>query len=209
MTSPAPRAGTVAGGVTVAQIAELQGFGAVFSLDGAKLAYLKLSPSPALKAAFAELDRAPQAERNLRQSVVNAQSGLEAIITVRDLATGREEELKTDEMVKSSLVFGSADVIFFAGASLSGGPPQQVYTIAESRAAAPVTAGPGDMAPAFANSTGDAVAITTRMTAGGRGRRRPRERKLQRAHSQRRQGHATEYDGSPLILRRRQVDWRL
>ena len=169
LTSPAARAGTVAGGVTVAQIAELQGFGAVFSLDGSKLAYLKLSPSPALKAAFAELDRAPQAERNLRQSVVNAQSGLEAIITVRDLATGREEELKTDEMVKSSLVFGSADVIFFAGASLSGGPPQQVYTIAEGRAAAPVTAGPGDMTPAFANSTGDAVAITTRMTAGGRG----------------------------------------
>ena len=169
LTSPAARAGTVAGGVTVSQIAELQGFGAVFSLDGSKLAYLKLSPSPALKAAFAELDRAPQAERNLRQSVVNAQSGLEAIITVRDLATGREEELKTDEMVKSSLVFGSADVIFFAGASLSGGPPQQVYTIAESRAAAPVTAGPGDMTPAFANSTGDAVAITTRMATGGRG----------------------------------------
>ena len=206
LTSPAARAGTVAGGVTVAQIAELQGFGAVFSLDGSKLAYLKLSPSPALKAAFAELDRAPQAERNLRQSVVNAQSGLEAIITVRDLATGREEELKTDEMVKSSLVFGSADVIFFAGASLSGGSPQQVYTIAEGRAAAPVTAGPGDMTPAFANSTGDAVAITTRMAAGGRGGGGPRERKLQRAHSQRRQGHATEYDGSPLILRRRQDD---
>jgi hypothetical protein len=102
LTSPTPRAGTVAGGVTVAQIAELQGFGAVFSLDGSKLAYLKLSPSPALKAAFAELDRAPLAERNLRQSVVNAQSGLEAIITVRDLATGREAELKTDEMAKSS-----------------------------------------------------------------------------------------------------------
>jgi hypothetical protein len=102
LTSPSARAGTVAGGVTVAQIAELQGFGAVFSLDGSKLTYLKLSPSPALRAAFAELDRAPQAERNLRQSVVNAQSGLEAIITVRDLATGREAELKTDEMVKSS-----------------------------------------------------------------------------------------------------------
>jgi len=58
LTSPKARVGTVAGGVTIAQIAELQGFGAVFSLDGSKLAYLKLSPSPALKAAFAELDRA-------------------------------------------------------------------------------------------------------------------------------------------------------
>ena len=48
---------------------------------------------------------------------MNAQSGLEAIITVRDMATGREEELKTDDMVKSSLVFGSANVVFFAGAS--------------------------------------------------------------------------------------------
>ena len=164
-----PTAHPVADGVTVSRIAELQGFGAVFSLDGSKLAYLKLSPSPALKAAFAELDRAPQAERNVRQAAVNAQSGLEAIITVRDMATGHEEELKTDDTVKSSLVFGSANVVFFAGASASGGSPQQVYTVAEGRAAAPVTAGPGDKTPAFANSTGDAVAITTRMAAGGRG----------------------------------------
>ena len=167
LTSPTAR--PVADGVTVSRIAELQGFGAVFSLDGSKLAYLKLSPSPALKAAFAELDRAPQAERNVRQAAVNAQSGLEAIITVRDMATGHEEELKTDDTVKSSLVFGSANVVFFAGASASGGSPQQVYTVAEGRAAAPVTAGPGDKTPAFANSTGDAVAITTRMAAGGRG----------------------------------------
>jgi hypothetical protein len=169
LANPEGRAGGGGSSRPIRQLAELQGFGAVFSLDGSKLAYLKLVPSPALQTAFAELDRAPQAERNLRLATVNARAGLEAILTIRDLATGRETEHKTDEMVKGPLVFGAGDVLFFAGASAVGGSPQQIYSIAVGQPATPVTTGPGDKSPAFSNSTGDAVVIATRMSGGGRG----------------------------------------
>jgi Peptidase family M28/WD40-like Beta Propeller Repeat len=153
----------------VRQIAELPGFGAAFSLDGSKLAYLKLAPSAALKTAFAELDRAPQAERNFRLAAATARSALEAVITVRDMASGREAELKTDEMAKSSLVFGSNDNLFFAGTAVAAGSTQQICTIAEGHPATPLTAGPGDKSPIQSNATGDAVVIATRTGGGGRG----------------------------------------
>jgi hypothetical protein len=150
-------------------VAELTGFGAAFSLDGARLAYFKLSPSDALKSAFSELDKVSQTERSVRLATLNARSALEAIVTVRDIASGRESELKTDEMIKSSLIFGAGDVLYFAGVSPTGGTPQQIYAIAESKPATPVTTGPGDKAPVVSNATGDAVLLAMRTGGGDRG----------------------------------------
>ena len=207
-------AGTAAPG-GVRQIAELHGYGAAFSLDGGRLAYLKVSPSPALAAAYAELERAPAAERNMRLAALNARSAAEAVITVRDLASGSETELKTDEMVKGSLVFGAGNVLLFAGASAAGGSPQQLYSIAEGRAATALTTGAGDKAPVLSNSSGDRVVMVTRGAggaargAGAGGRRRSSgrwtRRHLQRAGGRRRQGRAAQHHRPAVVLRRRQV----
>jgi Peptidase family M28/Fibronectin type III domain len=163
---PAPASASGGPGV-VRSVGDLHGYGAVFSLDSSRLAYLKLSPSPALIGAYAELDRVPPAERNLRLAAINGRAAVEAVITVRDLASGREIELPTDAMLKGSLVFASGNVLLFAGASAAGGSPQQVYAIAEGRPATALTTGPGDKSPVLSNSTGDAVVVATRMAGGG------------------------------------------
>ena len=101
-------AGVVAGGWTVTPVAELHGYGAVVLTGQLQTGLPQAAPSPALTAAYGELERTPQAERAFRLAALNARCAVEAAITVRDLASGRETELKTDELIKSSLVFGPA-----------------------------------------------------------------------------------------------------
>ena len=146
-------------------IAVLQGSGAVFSPDGSRLAYLKLTPSPALRDAQAAVEGAAQQERQQRQAAVTRGIQLESQIAVRDLATGSESVMNVGEMRKTTLALGSGDTVVFAGAS--GSDPLQLHVASASGAAVLKTEGTGEKSPLAVNSTGTALLYSIRAAGGG------------------------------------------
>ncbi|MEO7271425.1 MAG: M20/M25/M40 family metallo-hydrolase [Vicinamibacterales bacterium] len=156
-----------AAGIAVRTLTDLPGYAAVFSPDSGSLAYLKLTSSPELAAATAELDRAPAAERTLRLATLNARLAAASTITVRDLASGRETTVATGDLAKTALVMGRDGTVFFAGADAASSTGQQIYAAASGRAAAPITTGAGDKVPVALNSSADALLLTTRLAGGG------------------------------------------
>ena len=155
-----------AGGLTARPVADLAGYGAVFSSDSATLAYLKITLSPELAAVAAEVDRAPAAERPLRLAMLNSRLGATSVVTLRDLASGRESSIAVENLTKASLVIGPAGAVYFSGADPAGGAPQQIYRAGTGTAATAITSGAGDKSPVALNATGDALLVTTRMAAG-------------------------------------------
>ena len=168
--APARTIRVVASDGSEKKIADLEGFDGAFSADGSRIAYLKLTPSPALKSAYAELERTPAAERFDRAAALTLQSRTEAQLTVRDLATGTEAALDTGTLAKGAPAFGAGSVVLFAGAA-GNGAPQQIYAVSQGKPAVALTSGAGDKTPAGVNSTGDALLFATRGAgpAGGRG----------------------------------------
>jgi len=146
---------------------ELPGYGASFSPDSTKVAYLRLAPSGELLQAQAELDAAPQAERTQRQAAVTRQITAEAQIVVRDLASGREATLDAGTLGKTAIAFGAASIVF------SGSPPDaattQIYEVAEGRPPVVRSTGSVDKELQEVNATGTAVLFTHRPPGGGRG----------------------------------------
>ena len=148
--------------------AELQGSAAAFSPDGTRLAYLKLTPSPALLEAQAAVDRAPQQERQQRQATVTRGIQFESQIAVRDLASGSESVLSVGEMRKTAIAFGAGGTVVFAGAA--GSDPVQLHVVSSSGAAVLKTEGAGEKAPLAVNSTGTALLYSIRAPGAGGGR---------------------------------------
>jgi hypothetical protein len=148
-------------------IAELGGFGAVFSPDDSRIAYLKVSPGRELTDAQAALDQSPPAERTQRQAALNQLIAAEARITVRDLARGRESPIDTGALRKTALAY-AADRILFSGATPDGAP-DQIFDVAEGRAPAARTSGGPDKILLELNAPGTALLFTTRAAGGGRG----------------------------------------
>jgi hypothetical protein len=144
------------------EIATVQGYGAVFSQDGSTLAYLRLQPSPALAAAYEEAAAAPPGERSFRTATLSGRASGEAVITLRDVATGRETAVDAGTLLKSDLVFAGNMLLF------AGGPPgagRQVYSVSPDRGVEAVTSGDGDKTPVVATADGKAVLISTRPSA--------------------------------------------
>jgi Tol biopolymer transport system component len=137
---PARRTRVVPANGTTTPVAELPGFGAAFSVDGSKIAYLRLP-----------------AEGDV----------LQARIVVRDIASGRETTIDTGPMRKSSLAYG-ANAIFFTGAGPEGGA-EQIFEVAEGRAPAARTTGNMDKVLQSMNAPGTALFFTSRSAGGGRG----------------------------------------
>jgi peptidase M28-like protein/WD40 repeat protein len=146
-------------------VVELHGFGAAFSLDTTKLAYLKVPAS--LTEVYAELDRAPQAERVQRIASLNARVAAESQVVIRDLSNGSEVEVETASMRKTGLGFGAGGMLLVA--SLGEAQPQQVYSVAPGNAPVALTSGEGDKSVVAVNATGTAAVISVRTAGGGRG----------------------------------------
>ncbi len=125
---------------TTTAVAELPGVGAAFSVDGLKIAYLRLP-----------------ADGNV----------IQARIVVRDIASGHETTIDTGSMRKSSLAFG-ANAIFYTGAGPDGGP-EQIFEVAEGRVPVARTTGNLDNVLQSMNAPGTALFFTNRPAAGGRG----------------------------------------
>jgi Tol biopolymer transport system component len=138
---------------TTTPVAELPGFGAVFSPDGSTLAYLSLAPREEPAAAQSRADRQPQ-QNALDQTV----TALPRLI-VRDVATGRETPFDTGAIRMTALAYG-AGAIFFSGTVADG--PAQIYEFAEGRAPVARTAGDLDKVLVKMNAAGTALLFTTR-----------------------------------------------
>ena len=120
-----------------AVVAELPGTGAVFSPSGKKVAYLKLPQNEDLKKAQAALDAAPAQgpARNAAQQTLNYLQWKYAVVTLRDLQTRQETELRTGALLKSSLAVGAdGETVYFVGAREGETTRNDIYAITPASA---------------------------------------------------------------------------
>ncbi|HKQ78273.1 MAG TPA: M20/M25/M40 family metallo-hydrolase [Blastocatellia bacterium] len=125
----------VAGGRAV--VAELPGTGAVFSPSGNKIAYLKLPQNEDLKKAQAALDAAPAQgpARAAAQQTLNYLQSKHAVVTLRDLQTKQETELRTETLLKSSLAVGpDGETVYFVGAREGETTRNDIYAVTPASA---------------------------------------------------------------------------
>jgi len=149
---------------------ELPGVGAAFSVDGLKVAYLRLPNGQNATAAQTALDSAGQGDRAQRANALNQVIAAESRVVVRELATGRESMLDTGTLRVTAVQCG-ADSVVVTGYPADGGPAQ-IYDVAEGRAPIPRTTGDTDKIIQARNSTGTMLTFTTRAIGGsGRGGR--------------------------------------
>jgi hypothetical protein len=150
-------------------IAELKGWGASFSSDGAKIAYVRVPRSPEILAAQTALDNATSSERTERLAKLTTLLNAASRIVLRDLASGREQELDTTGVAISALAVGAGDSIVFTGAPNATGPAQ-IYLVGEKQPLTALTTGDTEKILGAINATGTALIFTTRQP-GGRGAR--------------------------------------
>ncbi len=149
---------------------DLPGVRAAFSVDGLKVAYLRLPNSQDATAAQTALDRAAQPERAQRLNALNQIIAAESRVVVRELATGTETTLDTGSLRVAAIECG-AESVLVTGYAAEGGPAQ-IYDVAEGRAPIARTSGDGDKIIQARNSTGTVVTFITRAIGGtGRGGR--------------------------------------
>ena len=141
----------------------IPGFGAVFSPDGARLAYLAVTTTPELTAAQAAVDPGALSDRPRRLAAFNELIAAQARIIVREIASGRESEIPAAGLQKTQLAYGAA-TIWFSGQA-PGDEALQIYEAAQGRPAVARTTGPLDKAIARMNSTGTALLFTARPRA--------------------------------------------
>jgi hypothetical protein len=153
---------------TTKPISELPGFGASFSQDGSRIAYLNVVVTDSLKNAYAEFERAPQTERAQRATALNTQAASQARIVLRDLATGAETGLNTGAIRTSTPLFTAGSTILFAGTAANDAG-QQIYSVAPGKPARALTSDAGEKAIAAVTSTGNAVLFSSRQAGPGRG----------------------------------------
>ncbi len=155
-------------------VTELKGWGAAFSPDGAKIAFVQApAATPEMDKAQAALEAAQSgttAERNQRTAALNELVGPAALIVVRDIASGRETSIDTGTVSKASVLFGAGETIVFAGAN-ERGAPQQIYVAGAGKAATAVTTDATEKVLGALNRRGTSLLFTTRLPGTGRGGR--------------------------------------
>jgi hypothetical protein len=145
---------------------ELPGFGASFSPDGTRIAYLKVAPTRELTDEHAAMERAPAADRALRLATLNLAILTAARITVRDLTSGSETDVDTGTLRKTAPMIAADGLVIFAG----GPDPAQIHAV--SAAGGPpraLTGSGGEKVLQELNATGTAALVTIRTPGGGRG----------------------------------------
>ena len=166
-------------------VTELPGSGAMFSPNGSKVVYLRTSQNSELDKAQEALDKTTEQgpERTfLQQTLTRLQAKLSRIV-VRDLATQREVELNTGDLLKSTLAFGADnETVFFVGAAESDARRSDVYAVTATSQpvtvtdidgfkTAPVVGASGAMIVSLPNQTPFPVPQRPNPNAGGQGQR--------------------------------------
>ncbi len=148
-------------------VLELPGSGAAFSVDGKRIAYLRLAPVGELIAAQASLDASTPAERPQRQTALNQLMAARVRLVVHDIASGAETPIDTGLIRKTSLAYGAA-AIFFTGSPPDGGA-EQIYEVVEGGVPIARTTGTESKVLSAMNAAGTALIFTSRPAADGRG----------------------------------------
>jgi Tol biopolymer transport system component len=154
------------------RILELRGWGAQFSPDGTKLAYVRAAESPEIASAQKAVDTATTAERTERVNALNDLINVAGTIAIRDLASGREVVLDTGAVSKAAVFFGAGDTIVFSG-SADRTAPLQLHVVGDTQPLAALTSDRTDRVIAGINADGTALlfaprVFTPRTPAGGR-----------------------------------------
>ena len=144
---------------------ELPGFGASFSIDGSKIAYLRVPTSGAATAAQAALDAAAPGDRLQRSNALNQIINAEARVMIRDLASGTDSSADTGSLRVTALLMTAHSIV--VSGSMPDGSPVQVYELEEGHPPAARTTGDTDKVLQARNSTGTAILFTTRAAGGG------------------------------------------
>lgn len=105
----------VEGANTIRPLAELRGFGLVFSPDAGRIAWLSIPDLPALRTARAELVGLRGQEAARKRQEIAAIERENARVHLRDLATGDERDVTTDSVAPFALVFGGDGELYAAG----------------------------------------------------------------------------------------------
>jgi len=150
-------------------VAELPGYGASFSIDGSKVAYLRPAATAAATSAQSALESASAAERQQRLTTLNQVIANESKAIIRDLASGAETSPDAGALRLTSLLFAANSIVVTA--TTAEGGPAQIYELAEDRAPAPRTTGEPEKVLVARNSTGSAIFFSPRTAGGGRGGR--------------------------------------
>ena len=141
-------------------IAELGGFGAAFSLDSARLAYLKLDVTGEMRELEKSIETADTAERTKLTARLSGLTETAARITVRDLTTGTEQAIETGAIRKNAVRLGGDGVVVFSGSENGGA--DQIYVVQGGAAAAAATSGETAKVLQDINAPGTAVIFTHR-----------------------------------------------
>jgi Tol biopolymer transport system component len=143
-------------------VTELHGFGAAYSPDGTRLAYLAVRPTPELARAEAAIDQGPAADRTRRQADFNELVARASRIVVRTVGTGRESEVPLPGFSKAQLTYGARGV-WFSGKG-PGDEALQIYEVHDDGRATARTSGPQDQLIIRMNATGTALLCIPRVT---------------------------------------------
>lgn len=144
-------------------IAELPGHGAVFSPDGARLAYLSLVATPGMLDLEAAIATATGTKRTELVQSLSVLTGAAARITIRDLDTGTEHVIDTGPIRKNGVRLASDGLVLFTGTDDEG--PDQVYLTDGTEPPRRLTSGDGAKVLHTINSRGTSAVFLRRPPA--------------------------------------------
>jgi hypothetical protein len=186
-TGPAVSAGTASGSGRITHVraaaapardvTTLDGGDASFCPDGRRVAFLRVPPSPEITAAqSAVAAAASNAERAPRQQALARLVARTGRIVLRDIASGRDEELDTGDLMKTGITC-AAGAVLFAGAADPEAPSMQIYAARAGRSPEAITEGDGFKTPIDIDTSGRVVLFSVarqgpfRAAGAGRGGR--------------------------------------
>jgi Peptidase family M28 len=155
----------------------LEGGEASFCPDGGRIAFLRVPPSNEIAAAqVAAAAPGTAAERAPRQQALARLVARAGRLVVRDLETGRDDELNTGELLKTGVTCAADGAVLFAGAAEADTAATQIYAARAGQAPQPLTRGDGFKMPLKIDAGGRTLLFTVPRQgpfrvggAGGRG----------------------------------------
>ncbi|CAN5592443.1 hypothetical protein BH23ACI1_BH23ACI1_24400 [soil metagenome] len=153
--------------VPTSVVTELEGWGAAFSPDGDRIAYMSVSHSTELRQMRAALDTVEPTQRGQAQAALNQRITEDARILVRDLASGRESAVDAGPMRKTWVALAADGAVLVAGSPAEG--PAQIFRISAGQPPVALTTGEGDKVPVAINASGTELLFTVRTLGGDRG----------------------------------------
>ena len=164
-TGPAVAAGVASGAGRITHVraaaspatdlTTLDGGEASFCPDGRHVAFLRVPSSPDVTSAQVALaGAATAAERAPRQAALARLAARTGRIVVRDLGTGRDDEINTGDLLKTGVTCAADGAVLFAGALETDATANQIYLGRAGAAPQALTQGDGFKTPSKIDAAG-------------------------------------------------------